>query len=141
MRHPRTFLGEDSTAPFGGTPIVEGNYVLSMEVAVWATVFGFQLATPFSFDGFPFPILGDTVDNIEEWSTAIEAYPNPVRDRLTVKGVTGAVASLRSLDGRAALRSLTSEWLSWTSPVPNGIYFPTLVGEGVDEVQRLVVQH
>ena len=141
---PCTFLGGGQyCASFVGTPIVEGNYVLSMEVAVWATVFGFPLATPFSFDGFPFPILGDTVDNVEEWNTAIEAYPNPVRDRLTVKGATGAVASLRSLDGRVlrseALTSGVAE-LDFSS-VPNGIYFLTLVGEGVDEVQRLVVQH
>ena len=83
------------------------------------------------------------MDNVEEWSTAIEAYPNPVRDRLTVKGATGAVASLRSLDGRV-LRSeaLTSGVAKLDfSSVPNGIYFLTLVGEGVDEVQRLVVQH
>ena len=48
-----------------------------------ATVFGFPLATPFSFDGRS--IIGNTVDGVHEIAQGLRAYLNPVRDRLTVE--------------------------------------------------------
>ena len=51
--------------------------MLSLEVEVWATVFGFPLATPFSFSGFPFPIAGE-VSGVED---AKAAHPVPTRTR------------------------------------------------------------
>lgn len=141
---PCTFLGGGQyCAAFTGTPVVEGNYVLSMEVSVWATIFGFPLATPFSFSGFPFPIIGDTTNGVEEWGGDVVAYPNPVRQRVTVKGAAGAAATLRTLDGRTVRQfQLGSDReVVELSNVPNGIYFLGLSRQGKEEVIRLSVQH
>ncbi|RPG80887.1 MAG: T9SS C-terminal target domain-containing protein [Crocinitomicaceae bacterium TMED114] len=142
--NPCTFLGgEQYCASFSGTPIVEGDYVLGMEVAVWGTVFGFPLSYPTSFDGFPFLILGDTTNGVAEEQGQVLAYPNPVRDRVTVEGALGAQAVLRALDGRLVrqfdVRS-NIEVVS-LSAVPNGIYFLGLQRQGEEEVIRLSVQH
>ena len=141
---PCTFLGGGQyCATFSGIPTVEGSYVLSMEVAVWATVFGFPLATPFSFDGFPFPIIGNTVDGVDEFVQGLRAYPNPVRDRLTVEGGEGTQATLLTVDGRV-LRSMAlqsaREVLDVTT-LPNGVYFLRVNRSGKKEVIRLAVQH
>ena len=84
---PCTFLGgEQYCADFSGVPVVTGNYILSLEVSVWATVFGFPLATPFSFDGFPFPIL-DPTSSVEALALAqLSVYPNPASEVLTLSG-------------------------------------------------------
>lgn len=140
---PCTFLGGGQyCAAFTGVPNQTGDYVLSMEVTVWATVFGFPLATPFSFDGFPFPILG-TVGQLTGSSPASAlVYPNPSSQSTTVSNARGVQASLWSMDGRQ-IRNWTvgsdQETLE-VSDLAEGLYFLRLLGEGKDEVVRLVVQ-
>ena len=52
---PCTFLGGGQyCASFSGVPNQTGEYILSMQVNVWATVFGFPLVTPYSLIEMPF---------------------------------------------------------------------------------------
>lgn len=140
---PCTFLGGGQyCASFSGVPTVEGNYILSMEVAVWATVFGFPLATPFSFDGFPFPIL-DPTNAVEALALAqLSVYPNPATEAFTLSGAEGAQVRMVSAQGDllrewkevSARENLTCDGLA------NGLYFLHIQrGEGV-EVRRVLVQ-
>lgn len=142
---PCTFLGgEQYCATFTGIPTVSGNYVLSLEVNVWGTIFGFPLATPFSFDGFPFPILDGAVDGIEESSGKIwTAFPNPASDAVQVNGASGSVACLRSLDGRLLRRwslQMDQETLD-VADCPNGVYILSIEGGENASSSRLIVQH
>jgi len=140
---PCTFLGgEQYCADFSGVPVVTGNYILSLEVNVWATVFSFPLATPFSFDGFPFPIL-DPTSAVEAQALAqLSVYPNPVTEAFTLSGAEGAQVRmvsaqgdlLRQWNGVSARENLTCDGLA------NGLYFLHIQrGEGV-EVRRILVQ-
>ena len=140
---PCTFLGgEQYCADFSGVPAVTGNYILSLEVNVWATVFGFPLATPFSFDGFPFPIL-DPTSAVESLALShLSVYPNPVSEAFTLSGAEGAEVRmvsaqgdvLRQWNGVSARENLTCDGLA------NGLYFLHIQrGEGV-EVRRVLVQ-
>ena len=73
----------------------------------------------------------------------MRAYPNPVRDRLTVEGGEGTQATLLTVDGRV-LRSMAlqsaREVLDVTT-LPNGVYFLRVNRTGKEEVIRLAVQH
>lgn len=140
---PCTFLGGGQyCASFGGVPNQTGDYVLSMEVTVWATVFGFPLATPFSFDGFPFPILG-SANRVQETATAARVvFPNPSATVSVLTNAFGAQAAIQSMDGRLVRQwevSSNQESMDLTD-LSEGVYFLRLIGEGKDEVIRLVVQ-
>lgn len=141
---PCTFLGgEQYCADFSGIPVVTGNYILSLEVSVWATVFGFPLATPFSFDGFPFPIL-DPTNSVEALALAqLSVFPNPATDAFTLSGAEGAEVRmvsaqgdlLRHWKGVSSRENLSCDGLS------NGLYFLHIQrGEG-REVRRVLIQH
>lgn len=137
---PCTFLGgEQYCASFTGTPTVAGEFMLSLEVEVWATVFGFPLATPFSFSGFPFPISDGTSSVGEDFQVAPRAYPNPSNGVFTLTGAEGSSAVLRALDGQQ-IRSWnvnsTMEQVSLDAMAP-GVYFLELVAEGRREVLRV----
>ena len=140
---PCTFLGGGQyCASFSGVPTVEGNYILSMEVAVWATVFGFPLATPFSFDGFPFPILDPTNSVGESGTEALSLFPNPAQDRFRLDGAWGMEASVWNAEGRCVNRwtvnAATSEidCSDWAE----GLYILQLVGAQGSQQKRLVIQ-
>jgi len=140
---PCTFLGGGQyCASFSGVPNQTGEYVLSMEVNVWATVFGFPLATPFSFDGFPFPILGESTNVGEALSFAPSLFPNPASGSFTVMGAQGADAALHSMDGRSIRQwpVLSNAEQVDVANLTEGIYFLTLTDQGAGEVIRLVVQ-
>ena len=137
---PCTFLGGGQyCATFTGTPTVSGDFMLSMEVEVWATIFGFPLATPFSFSGFPFPITDGT--NSVEVADPVDAqaYPNPTTGAFVLGGAVGCQAVLRSMDGQ-----LVREWrvnslqeqVEMAGCAP-GVYFLELTAEGRREVLRL----
>jgi hypothetical protein len=137
---PCTFLGGGQyCAAFTGVPTVAGEFMLSLEVQVWATVFGFPLATPFSFSGFPFPILGE-VDGIGQMEvTAPAVFPNPHNGQFTLTGAEGSQATLWSADGQR-LR----EWTPRSSReevvvdgLPEGLYFLELVSAKGREVLRV----
>ncbi len=137
---PCTFLGgQQYCASFSGTPTVSGDFMLSLEVEVWATVFGFPLATPFSFSGFPFPILGEA-SNVEGMAKAEpRAYPNPSNGLFTLSGAEGSFAALRAVDGqqiRAWNVNSSSEQVSMDGLAP-GVYFLELVAKGRREVLRV----
>lgn len=139
---PCTFLGGGQyCATFSGLPSIAGDFMLSLEVEVWATVFGFPLATPFSFSGFPFPILGE-VDGIDvDGANGFSVYPNPTAGDFTVDGVLGGKALLYSMDGR-----LLRQWnfanqrqrLSVTD-LPAGIYMLGVAAEDRYDVLRLSI--
>lgn len=122
--------------------MVTGNYILSLEVSVWATVFGFPLATPFSFDGFPFPIL-DPTSSVEALALAqLSVYPNPASEVLTLSGAEGAQVQMVSPQGDllrewkrvSARENLTCDGLA------NGLYYLRIQrGEGI-EVRRVLIQ-
>ena len=140
---PCTFLGGGQyCASFGGVPNQTGDFVLSMEVTVWATVFGFPLATPFSFDGFPFPILGPLTVGLETAATTPVVFPNPSSTVSTLTNAFGAQAAIQSMDGRMIRQwevASNQENMDLTG-LSEGVYFLRLLGEGKDEVIRLVVQ-
>ena len=75
--------------------------MLSLEVEVWATVFGFPLATPFQFFRFPFPIAVKS-DGIvtDAKATAPLHYPNPSNGQFTLTGAQGSRLPCASLDGQ-----------------------------------------
>lgn len=140
---PCTFLGGGQyCATFSGTPNVEGQYVLSMEVAVWATVFGFPLATPFSFDGFPFPILDPTNAVGEAGAERLSVFPNPAQDRFRLDGAQGMEASLWNAEGRCLDRWTVTEASEQVNCEgwADGLYILQLVGEKGSQQQRLVIQ-
>ena len=140
---PCTFLGGGQyCATFSGLPSVEGDFVLSMEVNVWATVFGFPLATPYSFDGLPFPIIDPTSSVGEHDFAGLTMFPNPANDFFILDGAEGAMVQLMSAEGR-----LVKEWLEESSMATvscdgwcEGVYFLRILkGEAV-QVRRLLVQ-
>ena len=137
---PCTFLGgQQYCARFSGVPTVAGDFMLSLEVDVWATVFGFPLATPFSFSGFPFPITGETNSIDQVLSEAPRAYPNPSDGLFTLTGAQGSMATLRSLDGQQVRSwnvNASAERVSVDGMAP-GVYFLELVAEGRREVLRI----
>lgn len=140
---PCTFLGGGQyCATFSGVPTVEGSYILSMEVNVWATVFGFPLATPFSFDGFPFPILGQSNGIALVDGLALTVFPTPAMAEVTLSGAQGATVGLLGVDGR-----LIREWtedsnqsLISVEELHDGVYFLRIQRDGEAQVRRLLVQ-
>ena len=140
---PCTFLGGGQyCASFSGVPTVVGSYVLSMEVNVWATVFGFPLATPFSFDGFPFPILDQSSSIALADGQALTVFPTPAAAEVTLSGAQGATVALLGADGR-----LIREWtedsnqsLISVEELNDGVYFLRIQREGEAQVRRLLVQ-
>ncbi len=48
--------GEDACLALSGIPQLPGEFLLLLEVDMWATVFGFPLATPWAFPGWPLTI-------------------------------------------------------------------------------------
>lgn len=137
---PCTFLGGSQyCATFSGVPTISGDFMLSLEVEVWATVFGFPLATPFSFSGFPFPILGE-VDGLEEGEgQAMTIAPNPTSGPFTLTGAAGCQAVLWSADGQKVREwnVVTQREAVALGTVPGGLYFLELVGDDRREVLRV----
>ena len=141
---PCTFLsGSQYCANFEGTPTVSGDFVLSMEVEVWVTIFGFPISQPFSFDGFPFPIVGNAIDHVDELNQGVRVFPNPVQGQVSLSGARGAQAVLRGMDGRSLRQfEVTDDRMQLDlGGIPDGLYVLHLTGAGKDEVIRLVVQH
>ena len=137
---PCTFLGgEQYCASFTGVPTVAGDFMLSLEVEVWATVFGFPLAAPFSFSGFPFPIAGE-VNGVEDAKAAApRAYPNPSNGQFVLQDAQGSTAVLRALDGQSIRTwqvNSSAEQVSMDGLSP-GVYFLELVAKGRREVLRV----
>jgi len=141
---PCTFLGGSQyCATFTGTPTVAGDYMLSLEVDVWATVFGFPLATPFSFSGFPFPIAGE-VDGVNEAPDDVTTvFPNPFVHGFTLQGARGSNATLIGMHGQtlrqwevATVHEAVdlSEW-------PAGMYLLQLDGVQGRKCHRLTLTH
>jgi len=48
--------GEDACLAVSGIPQLPGEFLLLLEIDMWATVFGFPLATPWAFPGWPLTI-------------------------------------------------------------------------------------
>lgn len=141
---PCTFLGGGQyCAAFSGTPTIAGDFMLSLEVEVWATVFGFPLATPFSFSGFPFPILGETNAVETRQREAASIFPNPSQGQFTIDGAAGCQATLWSSDGQvvrqwnvnSAREQVGSEGLT------EGLYYLELKARERREVLRVAVTH
>ena len=141
---PCTFLGGGQyCAAFTGVPTVAGSFMLTLEVEVWATVFGFPLATPFSFTGFPFPILGE-VDGVDApTALAPSVFPNPAQGWFAVRGADGMNATLWSLDGQRVREWQVSgqEARIGLEDIPAGVHALELTGDGRREVLRLSVIH
>ena len=141
---PCTFLGGGQyCATFTGVPTVAGDFMLSLEVQVWATVFGFPLATPFSFSGFPFPILGETDGVGEREESKASIYPNPAADLFSLDGAQGCQATLSSLDGKVQRQwnvARHHERIA-VSGLPAGLYTLGLMAPGRCEVLRLSIVH
>ena len=113
--------------------------MLSLEVEVWATVFGFPLATPFSFAGFPFPILGQT-DGVERMDGVdVVVYPNPSQGRFTLEGAAGCTATLWSADGQQVRTWLVESGRETvdTEELITGLYYLELVSDSRREVLRI----
>lgn len=140
---PCTFLGGSQyCASFTGVPSISGDFMLSLEVEVWATVFGFPLATPFSFSGFPFPILGTSGVLGTAPSGGVQLFPNPTRGMANLTGARGRQAVLHSSDGQV-VRSwviMTEQERISMEGLPQGLYFLELNGAGTREVLRLAHQ-
>lgn len=141
---PCTFLGGGQyCAAFTGVPTVAGSFMLTLEVEVWATVFGFPLATPFSFSGFPFPIAGE-VDGVEAHAAhRPTVFPNPAQGWMMLQGAQGMDATLWSLDGQriTAWNVSSMEERVQLEDVPAGLYALELVSSGRREVLRVSVSH
>ena len=141
---PCTFLGGGQyCAAFTGTPTLSGDFMLSLEVEVWATVFGFPLATPFSFSGFPFPILGETNGVESRDKTTSRVYPNPSQGAFTLAGADGCQAVLWSMDGQR-VREWTVTNVQETvvsEDLSEGLYFLELTARDRREVLRVAVAH
>lgn len=137
---PCTFLGGGQyCASFTGVPTIAGDFMLSLEVEVWATVFGFPLATPFSFAGFPFPILGQT-DGVERMDGVdVVVYPNPSQGRFTLEGAAGCTATLWSADGQQVRTWLVESGRETvdTEELITGLYYLELVSDSRREVLRI----
>jgi len=137
---PCTFLGGGQyCATFTGVPTVSGNFMLSMEVEVWATIFGFPLATPFSFAGFPFPITDGTSSVRDVEGVGAKAYPNPTAGSFVLDASVGSQAVLRSMDGQLVRQwrvNSLREQVDMAGCTP-GVYFLELTAEGRREVLRL----
>ena len=140
---PCTFLGGSQyCATFTGVPTVIGNYELAMEVNVWSTIFGFPLATPFSFDGLPFSIVDPTNSLSEQGALRLSVYPNPASDQFTLTGTEGTQMQLMGAEGR-----LIKTWTGTSAQTTlscddwaEGVYFLRMEkGEAV-QVRRLLVQ-
>jgi len=141
---PCTFLGGSQyCATFTGTPTVAGDYMLSLEVDVWATVFGFPLATPFSFSGFPFPIAGE-VDGVNEAPGNLSTvFPNPFAHGFTLEGARGSNATLIGMHGQT-LRQwevATAQEAVDLSEWPAGMYLLQLDGVQGRQCHRLTLTH
>lgn len=141
---PCTFLGGSQyCATFSGTPTVAGNYMLSLEVDVWATVFGFPLATPFSFSGFPFPIAGE-VNGLGEASIKLtEVFPNPFVHGFTLQGARGASATVIGMHGQTMRQweVATSREFVDMAEFPAGMYLLQLDGAEGRKCHRLTLTH
>lgn len=141
---PCTFLGGGQyCAAFSGVPTIAGSFMLTLEVEVWVTVFGFPLATPFSFSGFPFPIAGQ-VDGVDAQHQAMpQVYPNPARNWFVLEEARGMEATLRAMDGQV-LRNWHVDSDGERIPVdriPAGLYFLELDAPGVRKVLRISLLH
>ena len=140
---PCTFLGGGQyCATFTGTPTIEGNFELGMEVNVWSTVFGFPLATPFSFDGLPFSIVDPTNSLEEQGDFTLSLYPNPSSDEFNLIGASGVHMQLMGSEGR-----LIREWTETSSKATlscddwvEGVYFLRMEKGQSVQVRRLLVQ-
>jgi hypothetical protein len=51
------FGGEQACIALSGIPLIPGEFLLLVETEMWATVFGFPLATPFAFSEWPLTIV------------------------------------------------------------------------------------
>lgn len=141
---PCTFLGGGQyCAAFTGTPTVAGDYMLSLEVEVWATVFGFPLATPFSFSGFPFPILGETNGVVLNDAEEAQVYPNPNRGQFTLSGAAGCEAALWSMDGQCVRNwsVMNAQESVEMNGLAEGLYYLEVIGVSRREVLRVAVTH
>ena len=105
-------------------------------------MFGFPLATPFSFDGFPFPILDQSSGIALADGRTLTVFPTPATAAVTLSGAQGAMVALLGADGR-----LIREWtedsdrsLVSVEELNDGVYFLRIQRDGEAQVRRLLVQ-
>lgn len=140
---PCTFLGGSQyCATFSGVPTVAGDFELAMEVNVWSTIFGFPLATPFSFDGLAFSIVDPTNSLDERGDLGLSVYPNPASEKFTVAGTEGVNMQLMGAEGR-----LIKAWTATSSHTTlacddwaEGVYFLRMEKGDAVQVRRILVQ-
>ena len=97
---------------------------------------------PFSFDGFPFPILDQSSGIALVDGQALTVFPTPATTEVTMSGAQGATVALLGADGRL-IREWTEESnrsLISVEELNDGVYFLRIQRDGEAQVRRLLVQ-
>lgn len=71
-------------------------------------------------------------------SDILSVFPNPVTDKLTVKGNVNATITIRSIDGRIMKSAMNVSSID-VSEIPNGIYIVTLEERSNTSTQKVVI--
>jgi len=138
-----------------GTPNQAGEFPVSIDVTVTATLAGFPLELPYSFPGYTFTVSDCANPNsVEEVEASFElgaVSPNPANQsaripfnlnsnekvELTVVNMVGERVLSKSMAGKRGENTMNLD----VAELPAGIYLYTLQSGNKKSTRKLVVQH
>lgn len=136
-----------------GIPNQAGEFPVSIDVTVTASIAGFPFQLPYSFPGYTF-VVNDCSNSVNEIETAFElgaSSPNPAnlsaripfvlssneKVEFTMLNMVGERVITKTITGKRGENALNLD----LSEIPTGIYLYTVQSGNKKATRKLVVQH
>jgi len=136
-----------------GTPNQVGEFPVSIDVLVMASLAGFPLEIPYSFEGYTF-VVTDCANSVDEVEAVFElgaVSPNPANQiaripftlganekvEFTMVNMVGQRIMSKFVTGKRGENSMSID----TAELPSGIYLYTVQSGSKKSTRKLIIQH